>query len=302
MATDADREHEPVLVAEVVRLLDPRPGQVVLDGTAGLGGHALAILPYISPGGRYCGLDLDEQMLATARERLTGVQGCDVALEVANYADFPAALARHGIESVDAALLDLGVNSAQLADAARGFSFDRDGPLDMRFDRASKTRALDLVNRLGEAELADMFYAFGQEGLSRKIARRICDVRRSARITTTKTLAGAVETVIGGGGKTHPATRVFQALRVAVNREFENLERFLEQIVAYLRPAGRLAIISFHSLEDGIVKRFLRSARSAGTLTELTKRPVIAEAKERGRNPRSRSAKLRVAERITGAS
>lgn len=291
--------HDPVLVGPILRLLSPAPGMVVLDGTVGLGGHAEAIAPRILPGGRYVGLDVDPEMLATARERLAHFGG-SVALVAGSYADFRELVAPLGIEQIDVLLLDLGVNSAQLADAARGFSFDREGPLDMRFDRSSKVTALDLINRLSETELADMLYEFGQEGLSRKIARRICQVRHGARITTTTMLVRAVESALEraqAGGKMNPATRVFQALRVVVNREFENLRRCLDQVEAALRPGGKLAVISFHSLEDGIVKRFLRDAAQRGTLAEITRRPEVADAAERSANPRSRSAKLRVAVR-----
>lgn len=294
--------HEPVLAGSVLRLLDPQPGRVILDGTVGLGGHAAALLPRILPGGCYIGIDLDEQMLAQARERLSSAPPGAVRLMQANFAEFPECLRELGLGQVDHMLLDLGVNSAQLADPQRGFSFERDGPLDMRYDRRQKTRAEDLVNALSESELADLFYRFGQEGLSRKIAKRICRLRHGARIRTTGVLAQAVEAAVTAAGKQprgriHPATRVFQAIRVAVNRELENLERFLDQVPAHLRPGGRLAVISFHSLEDGLVKRFLRAAKAAGTLRELTRRPVIADAAEREANPRSRSAKLRVAER-----
>lgn len=295
-------EHEPVLVAAVLRLLDPRPGHVILDGTVGLGGHAEALLPRILPGGVYIGLDLDEAMLAVARERLVGA-GSAVRLEKANFAEFPAVLRQLGFERVDHILFDLGVNSAQLEDAARGFSFEREGPLDMRFDRSQFRRAIDLVNGLTEKELADLFYRFGQEGLSRKIARRICQLRHEARITTTVALARAVESAVaagrgGSGGRIHPATRVFQALRVVVNDELGNLERCLEQVPGHLNPGGKLAVISFHSLEDGIVKRFLRRAVAEETLVEMNRRPEIADAAERAVNPRSRSAKLRVAQRV----
>lgn len=296
-------EHQPVLVAEVLRHLDPRPGQIVLDGTVGLGGHAAAILPHILPGGRYIGLDLDEAVLAEARRRLATF-GDAVELVKANYAEFTEVLKTRGLQRVELLLLDLGVNSAQLADPARGFSFERDGPLDMRFDLGQKRRALDLVNSLSEAELSDLFYEFGQEGMSRKIAKRICQARHAARITTTLQLARAVEAAVVGeggvrGGRTHPATRVFQALRVAVNNEFENLKRFLSAVPPHLSPGGRLAVISFHSLEDGLVKRFLRESESAGLMEELTERPEVASAREREENPRSRSAKLRAALRTS---
>ncbi|MGE0480708.1 MAG: 16S rRNA (cytosine(1402)-N(4))-methyltransferase RsmH [Phycisphaerae bacterium] len=299
-------EHTPVLLAPILRLLDPRPGQVILDGTLGLGGHALALLPRILPGGRYLGLDIDEDMLAIARDRLAAHQD-HVRCIHASYADVPAVLAAEPTPLVDHMLLDLGVNSAQLADAARGFSFDREGPLDMRFDRRQKRTALDLVNSLDERELADLFYEFGGEGMSRKIAKRICHVRHDARIMTTAALARAIESAYhaegrGGGERIAPATRVFQALRVAVNRELDNLTAFLGHVVEHLRPGGRLAVVSFHSLEDGTVKRFLRDAERAGTMTEITRRPEIADASERHANPRSRSAKLRVAERLGSAA
>jgi 16S rRNA (cytosine1402-N4)-methyltransferase len=190
------------------------------------------------------------------------------------------------------------VNSAQLADPARGFSFDAEGPLDMRFNPDESQAALEVINGASETELADLFYHYGGESQSRKIAKKICQVRREGRITTTKVLATTVAAAIGSGGKTNPATRVFQALRIAVNRELENLERFLEQIGDWLRPGARLAVISFHSLEDSIVKKFLREAKRAQTFNEITKRPVGAAPDERRRNPRSRSAKLRVAERM----
>jgi 16S rRNA (cytosine1402-N4)-methyltransferase len=293
-------EHRPVLVEPVLRLLEPRPGQVILDGTIGLGGHAAVLLPLIHPGGRYIGVDLDEELLAEARTRLAGSAEGVLALYQANFADFPDVLAQAGLRDVDHMLLDLGVNSAHLADASRGFSFEREGPLDMRFDRRQELRALDLLNGLPERELADLFYQNAQEHNSRKIAKRICQVRHEGRITTTLALARAVESASGrsGGGRIHPATRVFQALRIAVNAELDNLQRFLERAVEHLRPGGKLAVISFHSLEDGLVKQFVRQAKAAGTLEELTRRPVIADPEERRNNPRSRSAKLRVAVRL----
>jgi 16S rRNA (cytosine1402-N4)-methyltransferase len=293
--------HLPVLAEPVVRELNPQPGQVILDGTIGLGGHAALLLPRILPRGVYLGLDLDEQMLKRAAERLVGF-GEAVRLFHANYAEFPEVLAQAGVPAVDHMLLDLGVNSAQLADPARGFSFDRDGPLDMRFDQSQQESALDLVNRLSERELSDVFYYNAQETQSRKIARRICQVRHSGRITSTAALARAVESAMGGEshGKIHPATRVFQALRVAVNKELENLRHFVARAADFLKPSGKLAVISFHSLEDGIVKQAFRAAKATGTLEELTKRPIVAEPVDREANPRSRSAKLRVAQRAGG--
>lgn len=302
---ESDSGHAPVLVEPILELLNPRPGQVVLDGTVGLGGHAAVLLPRLRPGGRYIGLDLDERMLAHAAERLAAPEHVRLDLVKSNYAEFPVVLEQLGLERVDAALLDLGVNTAQLDDAARGFSFQQDGPLDMRFDAAQARTALDLVNRLSESELADLFYEFGQEGASRKIAKRICQVRHEGRITTTRVLAAAVESVFSSGavrqvGKVHPATRVFQALRVAVNREFENLDQFLSRILDFLSPNGTFAVISFHSLEDGRVKSFLRQAKADGRMEELTRRPLQADDEERRCNPRSRSAKLRAGRKIEG--
>lgn len=300
---DADYGHEPVLVEPLLRLVDPRPGDIVLDATVGVGGHAAAILPHIAPGGRLIGLDIDESMLAVARSRLAAPAGVTLELLPSNYADFPDVLDRLGVDAIDVLLADLGANSRQLDDAARGFSFERDGPLDMRFDRRQRETAMDLVNRLSEGELADLFYEFGQEGASRKIARKLCQVRHEARITSTRALARAVESVFAGGavrpvGKVHPATRVFQALRVAVNRELDNLKRLLGHAARRVRPGGRVAVISFHSLEDGIVKRAFRGEPGRRVFEELTARPVVADAAERERNPRSRSAKLRVARRV----
>lgn len=292
-------EHQPVLVQPVLRLLDPKPGDVLLDGTVGLGGHAAVLIPRIMPGGRYVGLDLDEELLAEARQRLASLAPPGaVQLIHANYAEFPEVLSALGLQRVEHLFLDLGANSAQLSDPARGFSFEREGPLDMRFDRAQQQRrALDLVNALSENDLADLFYNYGQEGLSREIARRICQVRHSGRITTTRALAQAVEsacTAAGGRpGRIHPATRVFQALRIAVNDELKNLETGLQKAPDFLALGGKLAVISFHSLEDGLVKRFLRGAKSQ--FEELTDRPIVADPAEREANPRSRSAKLRVA-------
>ncbi len=295
--------HQPVLLAQVVGLLSPQPGQTILDGTVGQGGHAAALLPLIMPGGHYIGLDLDEQMLKAARARLGEPREAVVELAQANFAEFPEVLRRAGVAGVDHMLLDLGVNSAQLEDPARGFSFDRDGPLDMRFDQRQELRAMDLVNRLSERELADLFYYNAQEPHSRKIAKRICQARHQGRITTTLALSRVIESAQPprGGSRIHPATRVFQALRIAVNQELDNLKRFLSQAAEFLRPGGKLAVISFHSLEDGIVKRFLRAARARGVFRELTERPVIADPQEREANPRSRSAKLRVAVRVEGS-
>lgn len=296
-------EHKPVLVEEILRLQDPQPGQTFLDGTVGLGGHGRALIPRLAPAGRYIGLDVDEAMVAAARTRLSESESVDVDIRVANYADIAAVLAEMGLAGVDHVLIDLGVNSAQLDDPQRGFSFEQEGPLDMRFDRRLDESAADLINGLSESELADLFYFNAQEGQSRKIARQICQARRDQRITTTRALASAVElAMVSEGGrpsKHHPATRVFQALRIAVNDELGNLDRFLGCVTDHVRPGGTVGVISFHSLEDKRVKRFVRDGKAAKRLIDLTPRPVTATGAERGVNPRSRSAKLRVA-RIAG--
>jgi 16S rRNA (cytosine1402-N4)-methyltransferase len=297
-----ERVHEPVLLSAVLEWLAPSPGQTFVDGTLGLGGHALEILPRLAPGGTLIGIDLDPEMLAEAQRRFSQrpVESVRIELLHGSYADLAALLARLGIEAVDGILLDLGVNSAQLDDSQRGFSFDREGPLDMRFDRGGRRPALELVNSLPERELADLLFTLGEERMSRKIAQRICAVRRASRITTTRALARVCEAVYGpaaAAGRIHPATRTFQALRIAVNRELDNLQTFLGGAAERLRPDGRVGVISFHSLEDGMVKRAFREGKARGLLRELTKQPLTAEREETARNPRARSAKLRAAQR-----
>ncbi len=294
--------HVPVLAAPLLRILSPRAGQVLLDGTVGCGGHALVLAPALAPGGRYIGLDLDETMLETAQTRLKAMIDPAVILTKSSFAEFPKVLSNLDIDRVDHMLLDLGVNSMQLEDKRRGFSFDRDGPLDMRLDQTQSLTATELVNGLSERELSDVFYEYAQEPAARRIAREICTRRRDRRMTTTRMLAQAVEAVYQAKhrihGRTHPATRVFQALRIAVNRELDNLAAFLSQAFEYLRPGGKLAVISFHSLEDRAVKKLMREASKAGQANILTRKPIVPDADERRSNPRSRSAKLRVAERI----
>lgn len=282
--------------------LDPQPGQTILDGTVGLGGHALALAARLAPGGCYVGIDLDEDMLRRAEQRLADVGGVTVCLRKSSYADFPRVLEDLNIANVDHMFLDLGVNSAQIADAPRGFSFDRDGPLDMRYDRSSRLTASDIINGWKEDDLSDLFYHCGQEALGRRVARSVCHARRDARIRTTRALAQLVEFVYVEAHKRsarlHPATRVFQALRIAVNSELDNLKTFLSRSLRFLRPGGTLAVISFHSIEDGIVKRFMRAAKREGALQVVTKSPIGPDTAERRANPRSRSGKLRVGRRL----
>jgi len=302
MAVDSDPRHTPVLVTPVLELVAPGVGDVVVDATIGLGGHARLFAEAIGPDGLLVGLDVDEGNLRVAEQALAGV-ACRCVFKRANFTDLAGVLASVGAESVDVLFADLGLSSAQLDDPMRGFSFRHDGPLDMRLDQRLTTQATDLVNRLKEDELADLFYFNAQERLSRRIAKRICHARRENRIRTTQRLSEIVCDAVGVNpnsrkSKIHPATRVFQALRIAVNGELDALDTLLREAPPLLRSGGRIGVIAFHSLEDGRVKRDFRARKSAGLYEIVTKRPVIADGDERVANPRSRSAKLRVAKRL----
>ncbi len=299
---DKPAGHTPVLTHEVCELLDIREGETVLDATVGLGGHAGLFVQALGSDGTLIGLDVDPANLATAKERLSDAP-CRVRLLHANFAEIRTVLETVGIDRVDVLFADLGVSSTQLDDAGRGFSFQRDGPLDMRMDPRLEVTAADLINRLKERELGDLLYYNAQEFGARKIARRICDVRREGRITTTGRLASVVARALkvdptSRKSKIHPATRTFMALRMAVNHESENLETFLEAAPDVLKPGGRIGIIAFHSVEDKPVKNDFRRRKSEQVYGIVTKKPVVADAEERRANPRSRSAKLRVAVRL----
>jgi 16S rRNA (cytosine1402-N4)-methyltransferase len=286
--------HRPVLLDEVVEGLAPREGAALVDGTVGAGGHAAALAGRVGATGRVLGLDRDPEMLALAER---AAQGLPVTLVRASYADLGDVLDDLGLGPVDGILLDLGLSSDQLRWAHRGFSFAQDGPLDMRFGPDADRTAADLVNTLREEELADLFFDYGEERYSRRVARRIVEARRAGPIATTARLAELVRRSIPGKwGPIDPATRVFQALRIAVNRELDQLDAFLAGVADRLGSGGRVAIISFHSLEDRRVKVAFRDSPD---LHVLTKKPVTASAEEVRRNPRARSAKLRVAERCT---
>jgi 16S rRNA (cytosine1402-N4)-methyltransferase len=254
-----------------------------------------------STNGLLIGMDVDEQNLFVASQRMEGC-GCPYRLFRGNFGELGGALAAAGVEQVDVLLADLGFSSNQLADAGRGLSFQSDGPLDMRLDSRLPETAGDLLNRLSESELADVFYQLGQERHSRKIARAVHQARHEGRIATTAQLAQIVARALrvdpaSRASKIHPATRVFQALRIAVNDELGALGRLLKQAPQRLRPGGRIAIISFHSLEDGLVKADFRRRQQDGLYEIITRKPVVAGTAERDRNPRSRSAKVRVARR-----
>ena len=293
----------PVLLGPVGELVAPSGGEVVCDATVGLGGHARMLAEAIGPGGTLIGLDVDASNLAIAAERLRDVP-CRVELRRENFAGLGEALRSVGVEGVDVILADLGVSSRQLEDAGRGFSFRLDGPLDMRMDDRLTTTACDLVNSMRENELSDVIYFNSQERFSRRIAKRICAARRDRRINTTSELSRVVCEALGVNpesrkSKIHPATRAFQALRMAVNDEMGALKSLLEQAAGVLNPGGRIGIIAFHSIEDGCVKRDFRRRQAEGLYEIITKRPVIAGPEEREANPRSRSAKLRVGRRTS---
>ena len=291
--SDAPPRHVPVLPAEVLALLEPRPGQVVVDATVGAGGHARMFAERIVPGGRLIGLDQDPAMLALATDRLDGLP---VTLVRSTFGRLPRVLAELGLERVDAVLADLGVCSDQLDDAERGLSFGRPGPLDMRLGPDAYETAAELLRRLSERDLADVIYQYGEERHSRRVARRIVEERKKSPLETTEQLAGLVRRCVprGKGHSIDPATRVFQALRIAVNDELGELDRLLFALPECLKPGGRAAIISFHSLEDRRVKNAFRDAERWQV---LTKKPVQAGDDEARSNPRARSAKLRVAQR-----
>jgi len=289
--------HVSVMLDEVLQWLEPRPGMVLVDGTLGGGGHTRALAERVAPSGRVIALDRDLAAVEAATVRLAELPVQPVQ---ANFADLGDVLDGLGIEAVDGILLDLGLSSDQLADTKRGFSFDATGPLDLRFDTTVGEPASRLVNRLRTEQLADLIYQYGEERYSRRIARKIVERRERQPIETAAELADLVRRCIprssGLGERIDPATRTFQALRIAVNDELGSLERVLEQIPDYLHPGGRVAIISFHSLEDRRVKEaFRRDPR----YEPLTKKPLRPTEKEMATNPRSRSAKLRVASRTS---
>jgi 16S rRNA (cytosine1402-N4)-methyltransferase len=324
--------HTPVLLAETIAGLQVRPGARYIDGTLGGGGHTAALLQ--AGAGQVLGIDRDAEALAAARDKLAAEAG-RATLVQGNFRDIGAVARQHGFDRVLGILLDVGVSSYQLDAAERGFSFGAPAPLDMRMDQGAGTTAAELVNELPEDELADLIFRWGEERASRRIARKIVERRKTAPIQSTEELAELVKRAVGGKHtRIHPATRTFQALRIAVNDELEALEAVLPDAVELLEPGGRLAVITFHSLEDRIVKQFMqresalcllpprtfaeacphlresgagprqciylaaRDCDYAPRLHTITPKPVTPSADEIAGNARSRSAKLRVAERL----
>ena len=289
------RVHVPVLLQEVLDLLAPQPGMTILDGTVGLGGHALRLAEAVGPSGRIIGLDRDEQALARAKPALAAA-ACRVDLYHGRFSDMAEVLEDLGVKAVDRILLDIGVSSLQLDDPARGFSFSRNGPLDMRMDPSSGPTAAEWLARAREEELLRIFREYGEERFARRAARRIAEARSDKTINTTERLADLVRGAVPRQGRLDPATRVFQALRIAVNDELGELERGMASAPGHLAEGGRLAVISFHSLEDRRVKEAFRAGARQGRLRLLTKKPVRPGPEECRCNPRARSARLRAAE------
>jgi 16S rRNA (cytosine1402-N4)-methyltransferase len=289
--------HVPVLTREVLTYLQPEGGGLFVDCTIGLGGHARALLE--AGASRIIGFDRDADALAIARDTLAP-WGDRVELIHADYREVTRELDDRGVVTIDGALADLGVSSLQLDREGRGFSFQRDEPLDMRMDRSAGDTAADIVASASERELADAIFQYGEERFSRRIARAIVDARASEPIQTTGRLAAIVRRAIPvrGYSRIDPATRTFQALRIWVNRELEGLDTFFEVLLGRLRAGARLVVISFHSLEDRIAKHTYRTLERNGMGRVLTKRPVIAGEDELLQNPRARSAKLRALERV----
>jgi 16S rRNA (cytosine1402-N4)-methyltransferase len=291
--------HVSVLLKEAIDFLAIRRGGTYIDATLGLGGHSLEIAKRLGPQGHLIGFDKDTHAIELARQRLSGVGGDNrpkITLLHSSYAEIPQHVP---LATADGLLADLGVSSLQFGDAARGFSFQVEGPLDMRMDPQGERTADQVVNRMREEDLANVIYEFGEERRSRRIARAIV---RARPIRTTAHLAQVISAALrsmkyGAQEKIHPATRTFQAIRIFVNRELEDLQALMDSAPDVLKPGGRLVAISFHSLEDRIVKDALRDGAKAGIYEVLTKKPLTATQEEIDRNPRSRSAKMRVAER-----
>ena len=292
--------HESVLLEEAIEHLKPGPGKVLVDGTLGLGGHAKRWLEASSPDGQVVGFDRDPQAVLEARRVLEDYGDRAVIIQD-NYRHCAKHLAERRIGRVDALLLDLGVSSLQLDEPERGFSFRSAGPLDMRMDPSERTpNAETIVNEATEEELCEIFWKYGEERFARQIARRLVEARSTKRLTNTRDLENVIFHAVPKAsrfGRIHPATRCFQALRIAVNRELESLEAFLMQAPSLLVSGGRIAAITFHSLEDRLVKNAFRAFEKERSGKNLTKKPLRPSTAEQARNPRARSAKLRVFER-----
>ncbi|MGB9734856.1 MAG: 16S rRNA (cytosine(1402)-N(4))-methyltransferase RsmH [bacterium] len=291
--------HIPVMVKQVIKFMAPKSKGIYLDATVGEGGHAKAILEASSPDGYLVCSDMDKEMLSIAEKNLEGFEG-RVNFIHANYKDIDEIAKLSGVEGFDGILIDLGFNSSQIEDPDRGFSFFKEGPLDMRYDKTSKLNAYDVVNKFDKARLSEIIKEYGEERSYKRIAQAIVTARKSTPIKTTVELANIVSSVKKGSYGIHPATKTFQAIRIFVNNELENLSVFLKRVVNFLNTDGVLVIISFHSLEDRIVKH---AFKQLSTLTKpvfkiLTRKLVVPEEEEIVSNPRARSAGLRAIKRV----
>jgi 16S rRNA (cytosine1402-N4)-methyltransferase len=298
VAPPPDAFHEPVLLAEVLAALAPQQGGTFVDCTVGLGGHAQALL---EAGATYViGIDRDEEALRIAGERLAKF-GDRVTMVHADYREMPSVLRSSGTDQVSGVLADLGISSMQLETEGRGFSFRRDEPLDMRMDRSSGRTAAELLRDVPEVDLANVIFRFGEERHSRRVARAIVAARTARPIATTGELAAIVRRAVPHRGyqRIDPSTRTFQALRIWVNGELDGLDVFVREAVGVLKPGGRGAVISFHSLEDRVVKHTMRELERDGVVRLLSRKPVTPADEETNRNPRARSAKLRAVERLS---
>lgn len=291
--------HTPVLLQEVVAGLSARKDEVILDATVGGGGHSEALCKAIGNGTFVC-LDADEDAILRSKARLQGC-GCDFLFYQTNYRHLDTAFSKLGISGVNRALFDLGLSSFQLEESGRGFSFMRDEPLEMTFQKSPKEgdlTAKTIVNEWSEDTIATLLESYGEEKQARRIARSIVEAREHSRISTSFQLASLVESVVKRKGKIHPATKTFQALRIAVNDEFQGLRDGLSKVWEKLLPGGRIAVISFHSIEDRTVKDFFRELGKSEVGKVITKKPIVPGEAEVARNPRSRSAKLRIIEKV----
>ncbi len=287
--------HLPVMLEEVLRMLNVKKSSVYIDGTVGLGGHAEGILKSVNGRCTLIGIDKDEDALKMAEKRL---QGFDVYLVRDRFSNMDAVIRNLGYEKVDGILLDLGVSTLQLKSEGRGFSFLKDEPLDMRMDTGQTLTALKIVNGYSEKDLAHILWQYGEERFSRKIARALVNVREQKPIRTCRELSQIIEKTIGRKGRIHPATKTFQALRIEVNKELAELSMTINTGTNILKPGGRFCILSYHSLEDRIVKHSFKDLAHKGMVLIITKKPLVPEKEEQGLNPSSRSAKLRAVEKL----
>lgn len=296
--SEQGKVHLPVMLSEVLSLLNPTPGRIYLDMTLGAGGHAQGVLEKMQNQGTFIGLDRDAEILKIASENLSSYSICHFC-----HSPFSKAsdvLKKMSIPQIDGVLFDLGVSSLQLDQSQRGFSFQKEGPLDMRMDKSQEKNATDILNKYSEEELVRIFREFGEESRAFRFARAIVEARKKFPLKSTLQLAQIINQEVSfRKGKIHPATKVFQALRIETNRELEELTTALDAITRKLAPGGRIVIISFHSLEDRIAKQFFKKKSSEGVLEILTSKPTLPTREETRQNPRSRSAKVRCAQRTS---